>query len=123
VLDPKFCEKCEHKLFSDANPVLCEQCAEKFFGTVKAYIEEHPDNSLNKVAEATGVEKKYLKKWIREGRIQYNSPEEAERKRKLENLKRDYKKLLDEEEAQNRHQAQQRGGYHTVDYSRHDKKR
>ena len=116
MVDDKLCEKCKNQLFESANPVICEQCAERFFRDVKKYIDTNPDNSLKKVAEETGVDKHYIKKWIREGRIQYSSPEETERKRKLENLKRDYQKLLEEEEEKKKHRESQQGRYHTRDF-------
>ena len=124
-MDEKICEKCEYQLFKQANPVLCEQCAEKLFTEVKKYIDENPDNSLAKVAEETGVDKQYLKKWIREGRIEYSSPEETERRKKLENLKKDYNALIkrQEQEEQEEKNRQSGGKYHTRDDSDKNRRR
>ncbi|ACB86236.1 hypothetical protein [Natranaerobius thermophilus] len=118
-MDERFCEKCEQELFNAANPILCEQCAERFFDIVKDYIGENPENSLDKVVEETGVAKKYIKKWIRAGRIQYKSREEEERSKKLENFKRDYDKMVTEEKSREQTEANKKkdnkGRYHTRD--------
>ena len=112
MADSKICDKCGYELFSSANPLLCEQCAEEFFTAVKDYIDENPDNTLDKVSEKTGVQKKYLKKWVREGRIQYSSPEEDERRKKLANLKKDYEKLLEKRDTETSDKTKNQG-YHT----------
>ncbi len=111
MFDEKLCEKCRHSLFQSANPVLCEQCAEKLFETVKDYINENPDNTLKQIEEATGVELKYIKKWIQQGRIQFTSPEESERRKKIEKLKHEYEKLIREE--QEKKETDKTGRFHT----------
>ena len=118
--EEKICEKCKYTLFQSANPVLCEQCAEKFFDTVKDYIKENPDNTIKIVAEETGVDAEYIKKWIKEGRIQFTSPEEAERRKKLEKLKKDYEELLQEEDKKKKTKEEDKpqnkqGRFHTKD--------
>ncbi len=122
--EEKICEKCQYQLFQQANPVLCEQCAEQFFVEVKQYIDENPDNSLAKVAQETGVEKEYIKKWIKQGRIEYASPEETEKRKKLENLKRDYDQLLQrqEREEQAMQNSKKSSGYHTRDQDKNDRR-
>ncbi|UMZ74633.1 hypothetical protein [Natranaerofaba carboxydovora] len=91
------CEKCKNAFFAEANKEICERCAENMFEKVKEYIEENPSNTINQIISETGVEGKYIKKWIREGRLILNTPEGQREKEKADNFKKQAGKLLEEE--------------------------
>lgn len=90
------CEKCKNPFFAEANKKLCERCIEELFEEVKKYIEEHPDNSIQDIAKETGIEQKHIKRWIREGRLELNTPEGKAEKHKAAAFKKEAQKLFQE---------------------------
>ena len=91
------CEKCKNAFFADANKELCERCAENMFEKVKEYVAENPDNTINQIVTETGVERKYIKRWIREGRLILHTPEGQKEKEKADSFKKQADKLIKEE--------------------------
>ena len=113
-MEEAICERCKHELFSQANPTLCESCAEQLFERVKDFIAENPNNSIKEIAEQTEVERKYIKKWIREGRLELTTPEAKKEREKVLNLQKQFADLKKAEQKESSESSQEKkGGFHT----------
>ncbi|MCK8826080.1 hypothetical protein [Fuchsiella alkaliacetigena] len=114
-MEETLCERCKNELFSQANRKLCEKCAEQLFEKVKGFIAENPDNSIKEIAEQTEVEKKYIKKWIREGRLELMTPEAKKEREKALDFQKQFADLKETEqkEAQEPSQEKEKGRFHT----------
>lgn len=67
----KYCEVCRKPLSLNYKAALCPFCIEQqLFIEVKEYIRSNDVNEYN-VAEHFGLPLSQVKKWIREGRIEY----------------------------------------------------
>ena len=109
------CEKCKNPFFASANERLCESCAEQMFDKVKEYIEENPNNSIKQIIADTGVEGKYIKKWIRERRLLLDTPEAKRELERFSNFQQEAEKLIKEEKEKQQEQKEKKndGGYYT----------
>ena len=72
-MDIKKCSRCG-KLFSYVvGDISCQDCKkqeEEDYRTVKEFVWDHKGATIAQAAEATGVDKKYIKQWLREDRLQ-----------------------------------------------------
>lgn len=71
-MDVRNCKGCKRLFNYMGGPVLCESCKEaleKKFTEVRAYIDEHPEASVNKVSEDMDVSVKQIREWVREERL------------------------------------------------------
>lgn len=69
------CPRCG-KVFVYVSKRLCPECLakeEEEFRKVKDYLWEHPDSTIEKVSEATGVSTKKILEFLREGRLMLTS--------------------------------------------------
>ncbi|MFW6267384.1 MAG: flagellar protein [Halanaerobium sp.] len=65
------CKECG-KLFSSSGQKVCPDCRqgeEEKFEIVKEYLWEHPNSTVKKVSEDTGVEEELIIKFMREDRL------------------------------------------------------
>ncbi|MFW5749412.1 MAG: flagellar protein [Halanaerobium sp.] len=65
------CKECG-KLFSSSGQKVCPDCLqgeEEKFEIVKEYLWEHPNSTVKKVSEDTGVEEELIIKFMREDRL------------------------------------------------------
>lgn len=73
-MDVRNCRDCG-KLFNYlSGPPLCPTCMKKLdekFAIVKEYIYDHPEASIQQVAEDNEVSVMQLKKWVREERLSF----------------------------------------------------
>ncbi|MGF7184160.1 transposase-like protein [Desulfitispora alkaliphila] len=88
--EEQLCLRCKEPFFSQANQSLCNRCAELLFNKVKEYINAYSYNSIQDIADNTGVEKKLINKWLREGRLELVSADALAEKEKLLNLSKQY---------------------------------
>ena len=66
------CEKCGQLFTYDGIHKVCPNCREEEednFKKVKDYLWEHPNSSIEKVSEETGVEKDIIIKFVKEDRL------------------------------------------------------
>jgi len=66
------CRECG-KLFNKIAVVICPDCVDKIerdFETVYSYLKEHDTAHIDKISEDTGVEKKWIMKFLAEGRFE-----------------------------------------------------
>lgn len=71
-MEVKNCKSCGRLFNYVGGAPLCEQCRRKLeekFQEVKAYLEEHPNSTIQQVSEAMDVSAKQLRQWIREERL------------------------------------------------------
>lgn len=69
--DEKVCKRCKRKLHELYKEELCPECLEfEIFIEVKDYIRAN-DVKENDVAEHFGIPVSKVRRWIKEGRIQY----------------------------------------------------
>ncbi len=71
------CPKCGNVFTFVRNPI-CQECQaieDETFETVRHYIKENGDKTLEEVAEATEVSVKKILKYIRDGKIELSSNE------------------------------------------------
>ena len=73
-MDIRKCSRCG-KLFNILVPgeIFCPDCkkkSEEEFRIVKNFVWDHPGVTIHQVSEETGVDKKYIKQWLREDRLQ-----------------------------------------------------
>lgn len=97
-MNEQICQRCQQALFAQVNASLCDQCAERLFDKVKEYISENSYNSIDQVSEDTDVERKYITKWIQQGRLILSSPDAQEIREKILNFQRQASQLLEKEE-------------------------
>lgn len=77
----KYCEWCNRPLPKGYEGTLCAGCQENaFFREIRDYVRKHDVNEFE-LAEAFGIPLRRVKKWIREGRLEYK-----ETAGKMENL-------------------------------------
>lgn len=70
-MELKNCKKCGKLHYGTGR--ICSACLkneEEKFNLVKAYLKEHPDSSLIKVSEETGVTVPEIEKFLRDGRLE-----------------------------------------------------
>lgn len=73
----KLCEICHRPLPLSYSRECCPRCREnKLFQEVKQYIRENTVNE-HQVADHFNIPVRQVKKWIREGRIEYRTPKET----------------------------------------------
>ncbi len=68
------CKKCGRLHYGTGR--ICNECMKKeeeVFDRVKAYLKEHPDSSLVKVSEETGVTVPEIERFLREGRLEVST--------------------------------------------------
>ena len=66
------CPRCG-KVFNKIRSPLCPACEkeeERMFQTVREYIDDNQDCTLNELSEGTGVSPKKILRYIREGRLE-----------------------------------------------------
>ncbi|SFB32551.1 hypothetical protein SAMN05216249_1216 [Acetitomaculum ruminis DSM 5522] len=81
--DYKYCEYCGRLLAKSYKGDFCPDCLEKnLFGNVKEFIRSNDVNEYQ-VAEYFDIPIRRVKKWIREGRIEYKTT----KVKKIEGLK------------------------------------
>lgn len=71
-MDLRNCERCGRP-FLFVGQHLCDACLdeeEEAFNRVRSYLAEHPGASLDETVEATGVERKEILRFLRQGRLQ-----------------------------------------------------
>lgn len=69
------CRGCGRLFNAISNEQLCPECRKKLedkFQGVKAYLEEHPNSSLEEVSRENEVSVKQLKQWVREERLSFS---------------------------------------------------
>ncbi len=67
----KFCAWCHRPLAEDCEFELCAACQESMqFREIREYVREHDVNEFQ-LAEAFGLPLRQVKRWIREGRLEY----------------------------------------------------
>ncbi|MCH5252675.1 MAG: hypothetical protein J1F22_06850 [Lachnospiraceae bacterium] len=68
------CPSCsENMIYKGGGRYCCEKCGEEFltdFGKVKRYLEEHGPTSGVIIARETGVRRKVISDFLREGRVE-----------------------------------------------------
>lgn len=72
TLNVRNCPKCG-KVFAFAGKPICPRCQEaeeEIFETVRRYIKDNGDESIDQVAEATGVTVKKILRYIKAGKIE-----------------------------------------------------
>lgn len=65
------CKKCGRLHYGTGR--ICNECLKKEeeqFALIKAYLKEHPDSSIVKVSNETGVSVQEIEKFLREGRLE-----------------------------------------------------
>lgn len=70
-MDVRNCRSCG-RLFNYMGNSLCNACQQKLedkFHEVKIFIDEHPEATVNQVAEEMDISVKQIKQWIREERL------------------------------------------------------
>lgn len=71
-MNVKSCERCRRLFQYYGGSFMCPDCIQeidKQFNTVKAYLYDNPGSSLEKLCEETEVERSYVIRWLREGRL------------------------------------------------------
>ena len=71
-MDISNCAKCK-KVFVKISSPICEDCAkeeEGLFKKVEEYLRDHPDSTVLKISEETGVSTKKIYSYLREGRLE-----------------------------------------------------
>lgn len=66
------CPRCGRIFTKMSNPI-CDDCVkaeEELFQTVKKYIDDNPNNTLEQVSEATGVSVRKILKYLKDGRLE-----------------------------------------------------
>ena len=66
------CKNCG-SVFITSGGSLCSKCLEKFdscYETVRLYLEENPRANIEMIAQYTGVSKKVILQFLRDGRLQ-----------------------------------------------------
>lgn len=92
-LGENICEQCKNPFFGEVNKALCNKCMDKLFDKVKRYIRENKDATMHEIINETGATKKYIDKWILEGRLEFKSKAVEEEKDRLENLRKEFSRL------------------------------
>lgn len=66
------CPKCGNVFTYISNPICrdCQEIEDGIFETVRSYIKEHNDKTLEEVSNATDVSVKKILKYIKEGKIE-----------------------------------------------------
>lgn len=73
------CRSCHKQLPLTYSGDLCPSCEEiELFARVKEFIRSRNDVKEQDVVEKFGIPKQKVRKWIREGRIEYCVPEEGQ---------------------------------------------
>ncbi len=112
-MDERICEQCKNPFFADVNNIICNQCTELLFDKVKLYIEENEEASMKQIIEDTGVAKKHIDQWIREGRLEAKNKAIRDEMEKLRGLQKDLKSiLLDENNNQQENTQKQVQKFH-----------
>lgn len=71
-MDVRNCKNCGRLINYIGGAPLCENCKKKLeekFQEVRAYLEEYPGSSVERVSEALDVSVKQIRQWIREERL------------------------------------------------------
>lgn len=71
-MDVRNCRSCGRLFNYMTGAPICESCKKKLeekFQEVKAYLEEHPNSSVETVSEELDVSVKQIRQWIREERL------------------------------------------------------
>lgn len=68
------CSECSGAMYYKAKEVYqCELCGHTYlsnFGRVKQYLDEHGPRNMVEICEDTGVSRKAINRYVREGRLQ-----------------------------------------------------
>lgn len=74
ISNPSSCDKCGGKLqYKGIGEYACEDCNNIMYndyGKVRNYLEKHPGATQNEVAQATGVHKNVIRRFLREDKIE-----------------------------------------------------
>ncbi|BEP29093.1 hypothetical protein [Helicovermis profundi] len=92
-MDERICESCKNPFFADANLSICNVCIESLFNSVKEYISENRNATINEVIENTNVKRKYINKWLREGRLDLKSKLVDDEMKKINDFKNQVAKI------------------------------
>jgi len=68
------CDKCG-RAYQGTNPELCRNCLaemEDDFTKVRGFVKDNPHVALDVVVEATGVDEKTVRMFVRQGRIDFS---------------------------------------------------
>lgn len=71
-MDVRNCKSCGRLFNYMGGAPICQNCQKKLeekFQEVKAYLEENPGSSVDRVSEALDVSVKQIRQWIREERL------------------------------------------------------
>ncbi|MCT4583915.1 MAG: hypothetical protein N4A54_03230 [Peptostreptococcaceae bacterium] len=93
-------EKCKNPFFAAQNKNLCDLVTEYRVDEVRDYLKKNKERaSIKSIINYTNIDKKYIEKWILTGRIEedYLSEELLEYKRKTNQVKKEFKEMIDGE--------------------------
>lgn len=71
-MDVRNCKSCGRLFNHMGGAPLCQACKKKLedkFQEVKAYLDENPNSSIDRVSEALDVSVKQIRQWVREERL------------------------------------------------------
>ncbi len=74
------CKKCG-KLFESENNILCKRCSEELdnpYTKIKNYLYYHRGANLMQIAEATGISRSLILKFMREGKLETMNKKETD---------------------------------------------
>ena len=72
-MDLKTCKKCGRMFSGKEDQEYCNKCRldiEDHFRIVREYVYDHPNATVNEVSDETGVEKKEVLEYLRDGRLE-----------------------------------------------------
>lgn len=72
-MNVKNCKRCSKMFSVKTSDYLCDACIEQLeeeFRRIKEHLNVNPNDTLQSVSDATGVSKKQLLTWLREGRLE-----------------------------------------------------
>lgn len=103
-------EKCKNPFFAEKNKNLCDLVTEYRVDEVRDYLKENKDNAtIKSVIAYTNIDKKYIESWILTGRIEeeYLSEQLLDYKRKVNQVKSEFKTVMDNEKIEKMFQEAQ----------------
>lgn len=71
-MNVKSCERCRRLFQYYGGTLMCPDCVQEIdrqFNDVKAYLYDNPGASMEILVEETGVERSYVIRWLKEGRL------------------------------------------------------
>lgn len=78
MLKLKNCDKCGRMFQGEEHQKLCSRCntdADNMFDRVRSYVYDNPDENISAVSEGTGVHKRIILKYIKEGKLIIENPD------------------------------------------------